>query len=178
MITVAAPCPDRVTRVPVTAPALRKRPRLRAQHLQTMGVVPRASAVSDARRAVKQILARWGVAGEPLCRAELFAGELLANALHHAAPADGEEIGLLLAEGGGAVLIEVEDGGGADTPAARGRGGEDGSCERGRGLALVEELGWWGWRTWPDGHRTTWAYLPARGEGWWRSPLRPKATPS
>ncbi|MGW2597112.1 ATP-binding protein [Streptomyces klenkii] len=133
-----------------------------------MGVAPRASAVSDARHVVRAILVRWGVADEPLFRAELFVGELLANALHHAAPAEGEEIGLHVAEGGGAVLIEVEDGGGSGTPTARDRAGEDGASEGGRGLALVEELGWWGWRTWPDGHRTTWAYVPAcdGGEGW------------
>ncbi|MEV4506071.1 ATP-binding protein [Streptomyces klenkii] len=146
-------------------PALRKRPCLRAQRLQAMAVVPRASAVSDARRAVKQTLARWGVAEELLFGAELCAGELLANALHHARPSAGGVIGLSIAEGQGAVLIEVEDGGGPTTPTARGRGDEDGASTRGRGLALVEQLGRWGWRTWPDGHRTTWAYLSARGDG-------------
>lgn len=164
-MSVATASSASVPQMSHTVPALRKRPRLRAQHLQAMSVAPRASAVSEARRAVKQTLTRWGVAEEPLFGAELCAVELLANALHHARPAAGDVIGLSIAEGEGAVLIEVEDGGGSTIPTARGQGDEDGSSTRGRGLALVEQLGRWGWRTWPDGRRTTWAYLPAPGDG-------------
>ncbi|WP_370417307.1 ATP-binding protein [Streptomyces sp. QH1-20] len=149
-----------------TVPALRKRPRLRAAHMEAMAVARRKEAVSDARRLVKELLLQWGVAGEEAFCAELFAAELLTNAFRHSGTDDasrGSEIGLCIAEGGGAILIEVEDSGGAGRPTARRQIDED--AEHGRGLDLVESLGRWGWRTLPDGHLSTWAYVrPAHQE--------------
>lgn len=144
--------------VPQTVPALRKRPRLQAEHLETMGVPRQKEAVSEARRTVRRLLLRWGVGEEEAFRAELFTAELLTNAYRHSR-ADGPEteIGLCIAEGGGAVLIEVEDPGGAGRPTARRQTDED--AEHGRGLDLVESIGRWGWRTLPDGHLSTWAYV-------------------
>ncbi|MEU2516530.1 ATP-binding protein, partial [Streptomyces syringium] len=141
-----------------TVPALRKRPRLRAVHLQAMGVPRQREAVSEARRTVRRLLLRWGVGPKEAFEAELFAAELLSNAYRHSRPGvPGAEIGLCIAEGGGAVLIEVEDAGGEGRPTARGQA--DDAAEHGRGLDLVENLGRWGYRTLPDGHLSTWAYV-------------------
>ncbi|GAA0480233.1 ATP-binding protein [Streptomyces stramineus] len=145
-------------------PALRKRPRLQAEHLQAMGVPRQREAVSEARRTVRRLLLRWGVSAEQAFEAELFAAELLTNAYRHSrADTPGTEIGLCIAEGGGAILIEVEDPGGEGRPAARRQ--TDEGAERGRGLDLVENLGRWGYRTLPDGHLSTWAYVRPAAQG-------------
>ncbi|MET9647104.1 ATP-binding protein [Streptomyces syringium] len=147
-----------------TIPALRKRPRLRAVHLQAMGVPRQKAAISEARRTVRRLLVRWGVAPEEAFEAELFAAELLTNAYRHSLHGTrGTEIGLCIAEGGGAVLIEVEDPGGPGRPTARRQ--TDDAAEHGRGLDLVENLGRWGYRTLPNGHLSTWAYVRPAAQG-------------
>ncbi|MFI8943168.1 ATP-binding protein [Streptomyces syringium] len=123
-----------------------------------MSVPRQREAVSEARRTVGRLLLRWGVGPQEAFEAELFAAELLTNAYRHSRPGvPGTEIGLCIAEGGGAVLIEVEDAGGKGRPTARRQ--TDEGAEHGRRLDLVENLGRWGYRTLPDGHLSTWAYV-------------------
>ncbi|MCD9145984.1 ATP-binding protein [Streptomyces albireticuli] len=131
----------------------------------------RREAVSEARRTVRRLLLRWGVGAEEAFEAELFAAELLANALGHALPGPGGEIGLQIAKGRRGVLVEVEDGGSEESSlfASFAAGAvDDGESEHGRGLLLVEELGRgrWGWRRLGNGHRSVWAYVvPAESRG-------------
>ncbi|MEH6373891.1 ATP-binding protein [Streptomyces sp. KLMMK] len=145
-------------------PALRKRPRLRAEHIESRGVAPRQEAIGQARHAVRSTLARWAVEPDIGFDTELVLSELLANALQHATPACGEEIGLSVAESGGMVLVEVEDGGTKGGTAPPSLACPDDDAEHGRGLLLVESLALWGWRTLANGHRCTWACLtPSTG---------------
>ncbi|MFQ6197059.1 ATP-binding protein [Streptomyces sp. NPDC000405] len=153
------------TSTPRHHPALRKRPRLRAGRLEVMGIAPRDEAISQARHALTGLLTRWGITADVIMRAELIASELLSNALRHAAPRPGGEIGLQVVEEHGAVLVEVEDGGNNSRPAlpftawAGGRAMDD-EAEHGRGLLLVEELGQgWGWRRLATGQHSVWAYV-------------------
>ncbi|MGK5543538.1 ATP-binding protein [Streptomyces sp. URMC 127] len=168
-MSVATASSASLPQVSPTVPALRKRPRLRAQRLQAMSVAPQASAVSDARRAVNQTLTRWGVAEEPVFVAELCATELLTNAVQHAVPSPGGEISLQITQGRAGVLIEVEDGGSKEESAAvaaRPSGSvDDGKSEHGRGLLLVEELsgGCWGRRRVGPGQFSMWAYVAVSG---------------
>ncbi|GAA2720230.1 MULTISPECIES: ATP-binding protein [Streptomyces] len=148
---------------PAGPPALCKRPHMSPDRLIASGVAPSREAVRDARLGVRKLLERWGLDDEAVFRAELITGELLANALQHAKPQGGAQIGLHLAFGGGELLIEVDDGGGPSAPAVR--HATDDRSECGRGLALVEALAIWGYRTLPDGRRSTWAYLPASFTG-------------
>ncbi|UQI45905.1 ATP-binding protein [Streptomyces sp. HU2014] len=129
-----------------------------------MGVVPRREAVRGARHAVAALMSRWGIGDEVRFRVELIVSELLTNAVQHASPGPGGEIGLYLASDGGGVFVEVEDGGSTEASLfasfAVGAVG-DGESEHGRGLLLVEELGRgrWGWRRLGNGHRVVWAYV-------------------
>ncbi|MFI1179933.1 ATP-binding protein [Streptomyces sp. NPDC020799] len=164
---VTSPIPDstRSSRVP---PALRKRPRLPVRRQQSVSVAPHEIALRSARHGVTALLSSWGlVCKDVVDTVELIVSELLTNALLHTIPVPGDEIGLSVAEAGGAVLIEVEDGGGPTTPAIRPRAGDE--CEHGRGLALVDAMAdSWAWRTLPNGRRSTWAYVSAApGGGAW-----------
>ncbi|MEU5428512.1 ATP-binding protein [Streptomyces olivoreticuli] len=128
-------------------------------------MTPHEFAVQSARRAMTALVRAWGMADkEQVDSIGLIISELLTNALLHTIPVPGDEIGLSVAEAGGAVLIEVEDGGGPTVPAIRPRSGDE--CEHGRGLALVDAMAdSWAWRTLPNGCRSTWAYLSATPKG-------------
>ncbi|MEV4741764.1 ATP-binding protein [Streptomyces sp. NPDC049555] len=136
---------------------------MRPSRLAAFGAIASAKAARDARHAAANILARWGLGDEVAFRAEVIISELLANAVQHAPPPRGEEIDLHLAYGIGGLLVEVEDGGGERVPVVRDE--QDGDCERGRGLALVQHFATWGYRTLPDGRRSTWAHLPETQQG-------------
>ncbi|MFC4517789.1 ATP-binding protein [Streptomyces ehimensis] len=133
-----------------------------------MGIAPRGESISQARHALSELLTRWGITTDVIMRAELIVSELLSNALRHAAPRPGGEIGLQVVEQHGAVLVEVEDGGSDHSRQAPsfatwtdGRAMDD-EAEHGRGLLLVEELGQgWGWRRLGNGHHSVWAYVEA-----------------
>ncbi|MEV4441083.1 ATP-binding protein [Streptomyces sp. NPDC049577] len=131
--------------------------------LVASGVTPSREAVRDARLAARALLEQWGIDDEAVFRAELITGELLANALQHAKPPHGEQIGLHLAMGHGELLIEVDDGGAPSAPAVRHTNDDRSEC--GRGLALVEGLATWGYRTLPGGRRSIWAHLPVQETG-------------
>ncbi|WP_367132808.1 MULTISPECIES: ATP-binding protein [Streptomyces] len=160
-----------------TAPALRKRPRLRAPRMEAMGITPRREAVRGARHAVNALMSRWRIGPGATFQVELIVSELLTNALRHARPGPGGEIGLQITKDDrGGVLVEVEDGGsltsslftaGCLGSAADDDGDDD--AEHGRGLLLVDQLCQaWGWRRLATGHHSVWAYVSrAEGRGAW-----------
>lgn len=111
------------------------------------------SNVPEARHAVEQALAAWGL-GDLAWTAALLVTELAANALLHART--GFTVTVLALPGGGA-RIEVADGS-LRRPRSRSYG-EDATT--GRGLHLVEDLGRaWGVDPRPDG-KSVWVELDA-----------------
>ncbi|CAM5312728.1 ATP-binding protein [Streptomyces abikoensis] len=146
-------------------PVLRKRPRVRTTRLEVLGVAACKEEVRQARRTVNGLLSRWGMGADVRDPAELIVSELLTNALQHASPGPGGEIGLQVAEEHGGVFVEVEDGGSQQPPPfttwTAGLMADEGS-EHGRGLFLVDRLchGNWGLRRHEDGHHSVWAYVP------------------
>ncbi|WP_191874470.1 ATP-binding protein [Streptomyces filipinensis] len=95
----------------------------------------RPVAVGTARRAVRDLLAAWGVPADRRDDAVLVTSELVTNALVHTA---GERIACRVHGTADRIRIEVEDqGGGHALPAARRPGPDD---QHGRGLFLVDAL--------------------------------------
>ncbi|WP_158692630.1 ATP-binding protein [Streptomyces roseochromogenus] len=95
----------------------------------------RPTAVSTARRVVRELLTAWEVPEGPLDDGVLVTSELVTNALVHTA---GDRIACRLHDTSDRIRIEVEDReGGPALPTARRPGPDD---QHGRGLLLVDAL--------------------------------------
>lgn len=92
--------------------------------------------MAEARRAVRDALCAWGVAEDITDTAVLVLSELTTNALIHAHPAPGREIGVRVTLRAECLRIEVSDAG-TGRPRPRTAQADD---ETGRGLALVAAL--------------------------------------
>lgn len=116
-------------------------------------VAGQPASVAPVRRALSNALRDWGVA-ELAEDMELIAGELVGNAVRHAANAG---IGVLLRTQGDLILLEVADGS-TGKPVERQADADD---EDGRGLLIVRALAEdCGWRINERGGTTVWATLP------------------
>lgn len=127
-------------------------------------------AVKSARRVLVDDV-RNQVGEEITDEAEVITGELLANAVRHAAPLDGDRVVLRWQVRGGVLDLEVTDGGsraGVHTPVRPLRPGL--LAVHGRGLRIVRALAnEWGVFEDSDGRRTVWACLggPSRRRHRW-----------
>jgi anti-sigma regulatory factor (Ser/Thr protein kinase) len=124
-----------------------------------LGFAPQASAVTRARRHVRQLLREWNLAdsGES---AELVVSELLTNAVHATRVAEVfAPVRLLLLSDKQSVLILVWD----SSPQPPARIDATGDAENGRGLLLVEAMSTqWDWYV-PHhlGGKVVWAQIGA-----------------
>lgn len=126
----------------------------------------RPQAVSPARRMLIQD-AESQLCTEITDEAELIAAELLANAVRHAQPLDGDRVLLRWQVRGGVLDLEVTDGG-SSSPVHPLRPSP--LATHGRGLRIVRALAnEWGVFEDHDGRRTVWACLggPSRRRHRW-----------
>jgi len=134
---------------------------------ETVLLPARAVAVAEARHHVARSLAARGVAVSLVADAELVVSELMANAIRHARPLDGDtvrviwrvlpaghadgtptEIEIAVADGGAPWFPRVED------PPA--------DVDNGRGLGIVDTLtAEWGVEGAGSTHQLVWAVLRA-----------------
>jgi anti-sigma regulatory factor (Ser/Thr protein kinase) len=101
-------------------------------------VAHNATAPSDARRAARCLLARWGLTEDAVYDAQLVISELLTNAIEHALPPVALHLRPVRCDGHPAVEIAVTDGGPASTPGSWAATGS--TDEHGRGRSIVAAL--------------------------------------